>query len=185
MTISTPRPWVILIVCWLVVLQAGCVQLTEGDSTHEPRYKEALGKRYVTVQELGASGIRRELGTNATETDYVLILTPRGIMGPEVTQTRLVPIGTRLRVVGVMTHKLKLAGTIRYVVVLENFDLGFGAGKEIRINDAQGFKMYERPRKKGEAPKLNPEFFRLISDQAETPNRTPGVSPTAASTVRP
>jgi len=175
MITPTPRPWIILIAFWLVVLQAGCAQLTEVDSTHEPRYKEVLGKRYVTVQELGAFGIRREIGRSKTEADYVIILTPRGIMGYEVTQTSVIPAGTRLRVVSVMTHKFKLAGTIEYVVVLENFDLGFGAEKEIRINDARAFKMYEHQSKKGEAPKLNPKFFRLISDQAETANKPPEV----------
>ena len=146
------------------------MQLAEVDSTHEPKYKDALGKVYVTLQELEAFGIRRTIARDIVAADYVLIMTPRGISGPEVTQTKPIPIGTRVRVVGVMTHELKLMGTVRYVVELEGFDLGFAAGREIRINDAQAFKMYRKHEEKGRAPELNPEFFRLISDRAEKLN---------------
>ena len=165
------KPFLALLVCCSLLLLGGCVQLKEVDSTTDPKYKEALGKVYVTLRELEAFGIRRTIAREVVDADYVLILTPRGISGPEVTQTKLIPAGTRLRVVGVMTHKLKLAGTIRYVVALENFDLGFAAGKEIRINDAQAFMMYREPREKGHAPELNPEFFRLISDHEDGPNK--------------
>jgi len=44
-----------------------------------------------------------------------------------------------------------------------------------RINDAQAFLMYREPREKGHAPELNPEFFRLINDHDDRPNK-PGPS---------
>lgn len=153
-----------LFVCGALLLLSGCVQLAEVDSTHEAKYKEALGKVYVTLQELEAFGIRRTIARDVVATDYVLVMTPRGISGPEVTQTKLIPVGTRVRIVGVMTHELKLMGTVRYVVELEGFDLGFAAGREIRINDAQAFKMYRKTKEKGRAPELNPEIFKLVSE---------------------
>lgn len=156
------KPLLAFSACLSLVLLGGCMQLKEVDSTHEPKHRDALGKVYVTLHELEAYGIRKTIARDVIDADYVLILPPRGIGGPEVTQTRSIPIGTRLRVVGVMTHQLKLAGTLRYVVVLENFDLGFATGKEIRIDDAQAFAMYRQPREKDSAPELNPEFFRLI-----------------------
>jgi hypothetical protein len=179
MSASLPKSLLALLVCCSLLLLGGCVQLAEVDSTREPKYKEALGRVYLTLQELEAFGIRRTLARDVVDADYVLILTPRGISGPEVTQTKLIPAGTRLRVVGVMTHKFKLMGTVMYVVELEGFDLGFAVGRAIRINDAMGFKMYHQPRQKDQAPELNPEFFRLLEDPRKEPSQS--LQPTAPS----
>jgi hypothetical protein len=147
----------------LLFTMSGCVQLAEVDSTAAPQFKDSVGDVYTTVQDLEAFGIRRKIAKNVRDADYILVLSPRGIGGPEVTKTEIIPAGTRMKIVGVMTHKSKLFPATMYVVSLENFTLSFGEGKEIRIDDAIAFRMYEKSASVSSAPKLNPEFFRTES----------------------
>jgi hypothetical protein len=59
----------------------GCDERLLTDLSDEPEYKAIVGSRYEIIADLAAYGIKRELNRRA---EYITLIPPPGIAGPEV-----------------------------------------------------------------------------------------------------
>lgn len=148
----------------LLLGQTACVQLAEVDSTAAPVYAAMIGREFELKERFVALGVK--LPPKFDEVNYILIMPPPGI----ASQYRMVelgdlPAGSRIRIVGVVTHRSGLFPSTRYVVALLNHPLAGSEGREIRIQDAVAWQLYAKPASPAEAPQLSEKYFRPLADK--------------------
>lgn len=146
----------------LALFLTGCVQLAVVDSTDAPRFQAMIGREYALMQPFLIRGVKRN--SKDTEPDYILIMPPPGIGGRFITDLGRAPVGSRFKIIGVVTHRSKLFPSTRYVIAFSDRGIVRAAGRKVMINDASGFKSYEKPVSPNGAPTLSRQYFQPIDD---------------------
>lgn len=103
----------------LVAILGACSETTYKDVSSQPGYREIIGATYTVVGPVSAYGIRKH---SQAAIESISIIVPPGIEGPEVGLQMLIPLGSKLTVVGVyesnrifdpsLSLEIKLSGVI-------------------------------------------------------------------------
>lgn len=159
----------LLVLASAVLLQTGCVQLAEVDSTRSPAFAPMIGREFELKEEFGAFGIK--LPPKFDHVDYVLIMPPPGIFSRyRILDLGKIAAGSRFKIVGVVTRRSELFPSTEYVVSFADRDFGLADGTPIRINATSTWRLYTKPTSPESPPQLNERFFLPVGASSMLPS---------------
>lgn len=149
----------------LLLGQTACVQLAEVDSTSAPIYTSMIGREFELKENFVAQGVK--LPPKFDEVNYLKIMPPPGLASKyRIVDLGDLPPGSRIRIVGVVTHRSELFPATQYVISLLNHPLAGSEGRQIRIQDAAAWQLYVKPASPDEVPQLSEKYFRPLADRS-------------------
>ena len=138
----------LVLTCWMLL---GCRERLTTDLSAKPAYREVVGSRYEIVADLVAYGVKRDLQKGA---EYVTLIPPPGISGPELAFTIPIVRGSEVTVLKVMQSNRWADADITLLVRL--------AGTRLPIEHEIRVDLY-RGNEGAAGVLLNPKIYRKLA----------------------
>jgi len=103
----------------VILLLLGCTPAKYSDVSADSKYKELIGRVFVTQSELQAIGVSFD-ANYSEQVDYVFLEPNPGFNGPEVIFKQTLPKGIELEVTGIMKTSQLLNSSIYFLVKEKN-----------------------------------------------------------------
>jgi hypothetical protein len=141
-----------LILTLLFVLSAllGCTEKIVEDVNHRAEYKEFVGSRYEVIGTVVAYGIKMNLNQGV---EYMTLIPPPGIAGPEVGFEVAIKVGSKIRILNVVKTNRWPDPNVTLIVQLDGTPMP--SQKQIRIDLFRG-------NEGGGRELLNPKIYRKL-----------------------
>ena len=134
----------------LLSLLQGCTQESAIDVSKDPKFQARIGEEYEVIGALDAYGIRTHSGS---QVQYITLIPPPGIEGPEIGYMTPVAAGSRIRILAILRTNRLFDPRMTLLVHLE--------GTLLPIETPIRIEMY-RGNQGSDPNDLNPAVFRRV-----------------------